>query len=812
MPAVDTLAISIAGQTTKLQLAITRCLFPPLQSAKPYGLRLLRPGSYLYLFYFHQGRMKTRHYQVTEDVRFAHLWWTPEDYNSDAPGSHAHPDTARAAYHVLAPETRIADRVYLMVSEALLSHATLWRIEQDDGGLRSQLATAMQPAGSPKQPHVFDSAHAGNALADLKPSGTAGIFPLFAGPSKRPDFMARYGQALINLTRQLGPRPGVSPLAVALHDPIGIVSELHHLVTLAVERKTRYAGQHAHRLQSANFIAGYFNAANQQAGSNAETAEALKRQRKLLDYEGAMRFPDLYAQELAKLDNAVAETVADVIAWVRLIDAEQLLGKALETFDLQVKAVADAYEETVFDCLGGLVHCSEGRDLLHDVVMMPTDQSPFWLAVGNGSELLAGRFKEKAGDLVKGAFAVVDNYLDEHAGTPATNALMGLLQALPTIHKADVLVPRLKAVVEIRFNATIVMHEMNLADFVRQAKEFQTPEILEENKLKHWKSPRASANQIKFTVQIKIYELIKIGETTYQTTNPSHSTTQNNHLSKKETNLFLRTKHTLSSGLGPSLAGLGGYLAITNLTNTIKAARNSNETVFSVFELVGASATLIGAGIELTTTALSLKLQIAGQKTGLSTMKYLSSKFGVSFFGAGGAGLVSLIDSAKGIRAVKEKNTEQAAMYFGSAIAGGVIALASWAGGTAAAAGAISTAGPVTVLGLTPPGWSILALISLGAAIAFSAGVDLTKHGPVEIWLKHSAWGKHFKHYTNLEELNAVHNLHYRPRISADWQQTFGFRVGTLRITYQLPHSSDIPTEEFQTRLSLSLHEKNSNK
>jgi len=112
-------------------------------------------------------------------------------------------------------------------------------------------------------------------------------------------------------------------------------------------------------------------------------------------------------------------------------------------------------------------------------------------------------------------------------------------------------------------------------------------------------------------------------------------------------------------------------------------------------------------------------------------------------------------------------------------------------------------AGPVLVLGLTPA-WAVVGLIAFWAGIAFVVGVDMTKHGPVEIWLKHSAWGIHRRHYTNREELDAVHSLYYRPRLSAEWEKASGYAVGTLRIHCQLPYVYDRPGERFQARLTFT--------
>ncbi|MBK5003668.1 toxin VasX [Pseudomonas sp. S32] len=774
--------------------------YPRLHSAKPYGLRLLRPGSYVYLFYFQHGRMKTRHYRVTEDFRFAHLWWTVYDYNSDIPGSCARPDESRASHTVLAPETHIADTVYLLVSETLLSHATLWQIEQDQGGLRSQLTTQVKPAEPPQQPHVFDSAYAGNVLPELQNIGTTGIFTTFSGASVRPDFAARYGQSLRNLVRNLGPRPGVSPLGVALHDPVGVVSELHHLVTLSVERKTRFAGQHAHRLQSAKFIAGYFHSAEQTASTNPDIAGALNRQRKLLDYNGAMRFPTWYAKELAEYDTTIRKQVMDIIAWVRTLQPGQLLSLALSTFDLNVKAVADAYEAVVFDILGGLVHSGEGQQQLNDAVMMPPDTSPFWLAISNGSQLLADRIRDKGGEIVKDTLTVLDQYVDDYAATPATNALIGLLQALPASHPADVLVRRLRHVVEVRFSATIVLHEISLAEMVKQAREFQLNQAPGSEYLKTWDLPEPKVGRVDFTARVKVYEWIKVGDTTYKEV-PGQDVRSLIHQNHSTSNIFINACSALRSALGPALSGLGGYLAIIGFASGIRGLKNNKAPLLAYGDLAGATLTLAGASIEFAAAMTSLR-SVADKKSLLPKgMRLISSRSGTAMLGAVGAGLVSITDAARSIYALRESNSDQAVMYLGSALSGGVIALATWAGGSAAAA-SMALGTKVAVLGLTSLGWSVLALIALGVGIAFMAGVDATKHGPIDTWLKHSNWGINYKTYTYRQEIEVVQRLYYQPRLSVFWEHKAGFRIGTLRILYQLPFVKKESEYFFQARLT----------
>ncbi len=86
---------------------------------KAYGLRVLRPGTYVYFFYFQNGRMWTQHYQVTDDVRFARIWWTRADEEDAIPWRLARPETVSAKPYLSAPATKEADVVYLLTSESM---------------------------------------------------------------------------------------------------------------------------------------------------------------------------------------------------------------------------------------------------------------------------------------------------------------------------------------------------------------------------------------------------------------------------------------------------------------------------------------------------------------------------------------------------------------------------------------------------------------------------------------------------------------------------------------------------------------------
>lgn len=91
-------------------------------------------------------------------MRFARIWWTRADDNDATPGRLARPDMAGAKPFLLAPESKTAEIVYLMVSETMLTHARLWNIEIDKGGIRTKLATKVKPSGGIEQTHAFNIA------------------------------------------------------------------------------------------------------------------------------------------------------------------------------------------------------------------------------------------------------------------------------------------------------------------------------------------------------------------------------------------------------------------------------------------------------------------------------------------------------------------------------------------------------------------------------------------------------------------------------------------------------------------------------
>ena len=784
--------------------------YPTLTAGKAYGLRTLRPGTYVYLCYFEHGRMWTQHYQVTEDVKFARIWWSHDDDQDATPGRLSRPDTVGATTYLFAPDAETAETVHILVSDTLLSHRTLWAIETNDGGLRDALCTQCRPAGNPYQEHIFDATLLGQAAPELvSPSGHGAPRPFEWSEIQFPEEAPNHHNILGNMYIALLPRKDFTPLVVALQDPIGVASELHYLITRAVTRKTEYAGRNAHKLQSATLIRDYFEGMKKQAGKNPDLRHTIAKQQNLVNYAGAMLFPGVYAKEIEAFDSTIAAAVKDSLAWVRLIDPSRLLGKALHCFDRSVIHNAHDYENAVLQCIGGLVHSKEGTQVLKDLISLPVDKSPYWLALANGSELLLARLKASSGEIAKNLFSVMDRLLEEHKLTTASNALISLLQAVPESKVADAFVPRLRHVMEIRAGFTIVRYDIGIADLQRAAYEFHGYQTLGAKDFREWKMPPPKINPEHSAKRASVYDWVKVDEMKSRTAHPPPRD-PSAFLALREIqmmgNPFINMLNRVRGPLGNLFSGLGGFLALKGLASAWKNQKDNSAPVANYVGLLGAMSTVVAASIELGTSMVSSTAAGRANKVVERGMKILSAKYGMAVFGALGSGLVAASDSIKSISAFNDNNSALGGMLMGSALAGGVLTAATWGGGMAAAATISNGGAAVAVLGLTPLGWTIVAGVAVIFIVGFAFGADMAKHGPIEIWLKHSAWGIHERRYSNREELDAVHNLYYRPRLTPVWNKAPGHSVGNLRISCQIPEISDLSRDRFQTKLVFSLN------
>jgi hypothetical protein len=179
-------------------------------------------------------------------------------------------------------------------------------------------------------------------------------------------------------------------------------------------------------------------------------------------------------------------------------------------------------------------------------------------------------------------------------------------------------------------------------------------------------------------------------------------------------------------------------------------------------------------------------------------------KWGTTVAGSIGAGLFAIGDGIRAINAVGDSNPQQARLYLGSALSGGVVAVATLMGGTTVSLGPIS---------ITPLGWLVIAAVGIGATVWFTVKAGEAGHSPIDTWLKHSAWGVNVRRYDLNQELEAWYALHFRPRLTPKWEASgetmfsrFFSNAGTLRLRCTLPNTS--ANEHFDSKLRVTLRGK----
>ncbi|CUI87394.1 toxin VasX [Achromobacter kerstersii] len=778
--------------------------YPVLQGGKAYGLRVLRPGTYVYLLYFDHGQMWNRHYQVTEDIRFAPIWWGDADYEHSTPGSQSRPDVTGAAPYLLAPPAAINGPVYLLISDTVLTHDTLWQIEKNTDGLRDALATVVTPTGGPDQPHVFHAARLTVSTPELIRPTLSRVPMYYAWSEITPaQHYPDVSDVISQMYAALRARKDVVPLAVALQDPVGIASELNYLCATEVKKRDDYQAQSKHRLNSAGLIDAYFK----QAEANSTTPPALTalaRQRALVNLPGARDFIPTYQARVEAFQTDITRACADVVAWLQRVNAAGLLGQAFSLFDQRCAQNARSFETTVLHCFGAAVHSDEGLAELAKHIEAAPDISPLWRALSAGDKPLMMRLAEPL-TIGKGVFDAVDRILEERPGTLVTNLLTQLLWPfLAKAHAeiAEVQVRRLRHIGEIRFGITVgrrlvtsqqyLAYSVALQGYVAMGKEVAVrwPGASMPTTIKGSTGTAASV----LMENVEIWEWETVGTTTV---------VDKAKAMDLEGNPLMRNLKRMRAAAGVTSTGIGGALAIWGMRNAVvgwKKGRN----LTSFVTLSGATAALASASIEATALVLSRSATRRRDTSLAKAIRIQGIKWGTVLAGSAAAGLLAFADLARAANSSSDANPEQARMYLYAAMSGGALALATGAGGTATIA-TIGAGKTVAALGLTPAGWAVIALIALGAVIIFTLQADDAQHGPIEIWLKHSAWGVVTPRFTLAQELDAWHSLHFSPLITPEWQAVRGI-AGTLRLRCTLPEVAG--QDDFQSKLHVTLYGK----
>lgn len=773
--------------------------YPALTGDKAYGLRVLRPGTYVYLCYFRDGRMSNRHYQVTEDIRFAPIWWEEADFAHSTPGSQARPDTTGAAPCVWVPPAARGSQVYLLVSDTILTHEALWEVETNADGRRDALATVVAPLNGPEQPHVFNAVLLTLATPELMRPTLGGVPTYYPWseitPAKHyPDV----NDIVSRMHAVLRPNGDVVPLAVVLHDPVGIASELNYLCAAQVKKRDDYQAQSKHRLHSAGLIDAYFKQA-EAASKTPPALTALARQRALVNLAGARDFAPAYQARVTTFQADITRACTDVVAWLQGVHKAGLLGQAFGLFDLRCPHNASNFEAVVLHCFGAAVHSDDGLAELARHIEAAPHISPLWRALGAGDEPLMARLAAPM-TIGKGVYDAVDRVLEERPGTPITDLLTRLLWPYlgsASVQAADIQVRRLRHIGEIRFGITVGRRLVTPQQYLAYSGELQGYVAMGREVQVRWPGAflpavdPGTAARVQ-AASVEIWEWETVGTTTV---------VDKTKAMDPEGNPLIRNLNRLRAAAGAVSTGVGGGLAIWGMRNAVVGWDKRHKSASSA-AILGAGWALTGASIEAIALTLSSGATRRGNPSLAKAIRTQGVKWGTIVAGSAAASLFALADLARAAGSSSDSNPEQARMYFYSAMSGGMLALATGAGGSATVA-TLGAGKAVAVLGLTPAGWAVIAILAMGAVVYFTLQADQAQHTPLEIWLKHSAWGVATPRFTLAQELHAWHSLHFSPRITPQWQSLRGV-AGNLRISCMLPETSG--QDDFQSKLKVTLY------
>lgn len=368
---------------------LTAALYPKLVDGKTYGLRVLRPRSYVYLFFRQHGRMWTRHYQVTDNIRFAPIWWTEADYAADVPGRAQAPDEAGAARFLLVPPDVEDDTVHVRITDTILSHAALWRIENDTAGWRSLLSTPVN-LEQVAQANVFPASLL-SQVPELAPAPPNAPKP-YPWSESQPDTDGF--QSILNaMSAAARPRSDLVPKAVAVHDLAGLLSELNVLVGSRLDQLQTYSADAARKLRVSEMIDELGSLKRREAELYAEKNDVIRSaipvndnggsgkaarersyqaglaaERKRLAYARnteRKRFEDAHPEKLKHHTDAVTRAATDL--WT-------VFNHQREQFDRIIATHApDTIGHLDLRCLVGhtlpaLIHCKAGNDYLLEQV------------------------------------------------------------------------------------------------------------------------------------------------------------------------------------------------------------------------------------------------------------------------------------------------------------------------------------------------------------------------------------------------------------------------------------------------------------
>jgi len=774
--------------------------YPELAAGKAYGLRVLRPGAYVYLCYFQHGRMWTQHYQVTDDLRFARIWWTREDDQDDTPGRLARPEIASARPYLSAPESKTADVVYLLTSETMLTHARLWRIENDVDGIRTKLATTVRPSGGVEQPHALNIALLAHATPELRRPGSNEKPGYTWSEISLPESFTTYDTVIPGAHIELVPRKDIVPLAVVLHDPIGVVSELAHLVAVAAADRQVYEIDNNHAYTSATVIKQYLQSVQERA-----TPQAYAKRRDLVRFDqnsnadvlfgNAVPYMLAYEEAVKRKQSAIDTLVNDLESWIKtggsaIADDWQdgWFSKVLSCFDLGAKENAQDYERVVAHCVGNLTHSESGRSTYRKMLLAQPEKSPVWLALGHGIQDLHGSFAnppllKNVLDIGVAAFAPIFQFNVSYPATKASDVLVNQMlsqlgdMSLPDA-TADRIVRRLRLFAEVRVGSTIVTYRVSSAEARFQYAQFHGEQHMNTERLRKWgiTVKRPLRNQ---AATVLLYEEVRVGDQVKRISS-APSTVNNRQPFQLEGNVFKRMleRGRQSPAYGAAqtgivraeyaFTGLAAVSAIMALRSSIKDLANGRIDFSFAGFTSGASAlaavsAVISSGLFVKADLIQLRTLAKGESLAAARKAAFPARTLATKAGAVTTAFGAIADAIRASHAFTiQQNSEAGRLYMASAGFGAL-----------AAAGLFLSASGFVLGVVGSVGWIVLAFIATAGVIYFSIQAALAKFQPDEVWLSHSYWsrGARAYRYKSLdEELTAFHGAVYGVRAVANWE------------------------------------------
>ncbi|WJV25582.1 MULTISPECIES: hypothetical protein [Pseudomonas] len=207
--------------------------YADLGSGYSRGVRELRPRTHLYLFYIEDSAFKNKHYIVTDEVQFAEVLppvSAAQSQSDDSLSMHEFPAVSAAHAYITAPlptaDRKLGDIAYLLACDTVLTDRILEHLEQDKDGIRTQTTTAFKLKGGTQQSHVL-------AIDDLKKVPALKDderirLELVEWSESQPEDMLG-DDTIIKWCKRASASRQYAPVAIALHDPVGVMSEMGHL-------------------------------------------------------------------------------------------------------------------------------------------------------------------------------------------------------------------------------------------------------------------------------------------------------------------------------------------------------------------------------------------------------------------------------------------------------------------------------------------------------------------------------------------------------------------------------------------------------